>query len=300
MNKDFWTGMFVLIGTASLISAYTTLFVEEVTQNVNIYYLDTKDVTGITEGIPVQMRGYSIGSVGNIRVFTDPELHFEVALEVRPDIPIPSESTVVLGSRLAGGGIINIHPPDKPTTPIAPETHLEVTPATDVQELLETVELVLEDVQVITKRGREFVESPDEGLEIRLKALDKVLLEMEEMFRHGTSAVSRLDETIAESQPGIYASIEASEKATEHSAAAMEELALVLQAFDEQLLELENLSEVIASYDLEGSNEMAGMIRSLHKSSNSLARFMEAFEAAPIRTLRKGSDQAQEEGVVAE
>ncbi len=294
MNRDFWTGLFVLAGLASLIGVYTTLFVEEVTQNVSYYYLDAKDVTGITEGVPVQMRGYNIGSVGNIEVFTQPDLHFEVALALRPEIPIPSGSIVLLGSRLAGGGIIDIQPPEEPSEPLEVGSHLTLTPVTDVQELLETAELVLKDIQVITAKGREFVEDPDQGLELRLQALDKVIVEMEAMFKEGATAVKRLDDTIIESQEGIYNSIEAAEEATLSSADAMKELEEVLQSFEEQLNEFENLSEVIDSYDLEGSNEMAEMISSLNDSSQSLERFMKAFELAPLRTLRKGSDHVLE------
>jgi len=290
LKRDFWTGIFVLLGLASLVSGYTTLFVGEVTQNLDIYYLDATDVTGITEGVPVMMRGYSIGTVGAIKVFTEPDLHFEVELSVRPEIPIPLGSRVLLGSRLAGGGIINIQPPDQPTPPIPTRSHLELTAATDVQELLETVELVLEDIQVMTKRGREFVDDPEQGLELRLESLDKVIFEMEKMFKEGTKAVGRLDQTILESQPGIYRSIEATEKATENSAKVMAELERVLKTFDDQLLELENLSEVIESYDLDGSSEMAHMIESLNDSSRSLANFLSALEKSPIKTMRKGSD----------
>jgi ABC-type transporter Mla subunit MlaD len=295
LNRDFWTGIFVLFGLASLIGVYATLFVEEVTQNVSYYYLDAKDVTGITEGVPVQMRGYNIGSVGNIEVFTEPDLHFEVALALRPEIPIPSGSIVLLGSRLAGGGIIDVQPPEEPSFPLEVGSHLTLTPVTDVQELLETAELVLKDIQVITAKGREFVEDPDQGLELRLQALDKVIVEMEAMFKEGSKAVKRLDDTIVESQEGIYNSLASTEEATKSSAEAMKELEVVLKSFDEQLKEFENVSEVIDSYDLEGGNEMAEMIRNLNDSSESLERFMKAFEVAPIRTLRKGSDEVLEE-----
>ena len=108
---------------------------------------------------------------------------------------------------------------------------------------------------------------------------------MEKMFQQGTKAVARLDETIEESQPGIYRSIEASEQATKNSAEAMAELDRVLQTFDEQLLELENLSEVIESYDLDGGNEISQMVESLNASSTSLAKFLSAFEKSPIKTM---------------
>ena len=88
MNRDFWVGIFVIAGLVILLGVYTTLFVGGVTKESVIYHLEAKNVMGIATGIPVMMQGYELGVVESIDVITEPKLHFDVQLAIKPNISI--------------------------------------------------------------------------------------------------------------------------------------------------------------------------------------------------------------------
>jgi ABC-type transporter Mla subunit MlaD len=298
LNRDFWAGMFVLLGLLSLAVVYTKLFVEEVTQDVHIYHLDAQNVSGIVEGVPVMMQGFAIGTVSGIEVETKPTLKFDVLLAIRPEIPIPSGSRVVLGTRLAGGAVIDIRPPQEPSFAITTEEHLVLTPVADVQELLETVALVLEDVQVITARGRAFVEDPEQGLELRLKAIDAVIQEVTLLLHESVLLVKKLNGTVETLQPGVHRSIESAEQTLESTGDLIDELDSVVGVVEQRLEEVSKAIDVMELYDPEEGTEMSEMFENLQVTAEEMRGLTEDMNKG-IRQTKLGARllrEKQEEG----
>lgn len=292
MNKEFWAGIFVLIGLFSIGFIYVSVFVDNVVTEQKFYYLDADDVTGISVGIPVMMRGYNVGKVSNIVVGLEPSLHFEVELSLQPDIPIPKASKVLLGSRLAGGGIIDIQPPKEMKELLSENEHLVLTPATDMQDLLETAEVILKDIEVMTRRGREFVEDPTQGLELRLKEMDKILAETQNVLVDTSSLIQELEKGVTENQQSFAQTMENLEGVSKEAISVLSTMDKSLTTMDRSLKTfdegMESMETLMDNYDHNKNDEMNSMIQSLESSSQSLERLMKSMEESPIRTLRKG------------
>lgn len=292
MNKEFWAGIFVLMGLFAVGFVYVSVFVGNVASDQKIYYLDADDVTGISVGIPVMMRGYNVGEVSNIVVGLEPSLHFEVELSLQPDIPIPQDSKVLLGSRLAGGGIIDIQPPKEMGALLEEKEHLVLTPATDVQDLLETAEVILKDIEVMTRRGKEFVEDPTQGLELRLQEIDKILLEMHNVMTDTSSLIQELEKGVTQNQQAIARTMDNMEDVSEKSIEVLDSMDSTLATMDSSLLtfdkEMGAMGTLMNSYDHNKDQDMSNMIRSLEESTASLARIMKSMEDGAVRTIFRG------------
>ena len=270
MKKEFWAGIFVLFGLFSLALVYTKLFVEEVTKDESVYFLHANNVSGIVQGVPVMMQGYSIGSVSSIAVEYEPSLNFKVELVVNKKIRIPRGSEVVLGSRLAGGAEIVIRPPEESEAYMQPREYLTLTPSTDVQDVLKMVSLVLEDVQVITSRGREFIEDPNQGLELRLKAVDKVLAEVSTLLVESVSLIKKLQSIIDQVRPGVQRSVEGAETTLDNTAVLIDDLGSVVTVMEERLEEVSEAIDIIELYDPEDGTEMAQMFEDLQIAADEM------------------------------
>jgi ABC-type transporter Mla subunit MlaD len=234
------------------------------------------------------MRGYNVGRVTNISVEMEPRLRFEVELGLLPDIPIPKNSEVLLGSRLAGGGIIDIQPPEEIGELLAEGEHLILTPVTSIQDLLGTAEGILKDIAVMTKRGREFIEDPNQGLELRLQEVDKILTEMSTVLEESSLLLKELGEGLDENQKSFSRTIKNIEVLSEDSIETLDSMDRSLKIFDQ---EISNAGEIFGGYDLEENQDMNEIIRSLDESSRSLERLMKSMEKSPFRTLRKGVEE---------
>lgn len=285
MNKEFLAGVFVLMGLGSVGFVYVSVFVGQVVTEQKVYHLDANDVTGIAIGSPVMMRGYNVGRVTNISVEMEPRLRFEVELGLLPDIPIPKNSEVLLGSRLAGGGIIDIQPPEEIGELLAEGEHLVLTPVTSIQDLLGTAEGILKDIAVMTKRGREFIEDPNQGLELRLQEVDKILTEMSTVLKESSLLLKEIGDGLDKNQESFTRTIKNIEVLSEDSIDTLDSMDRSLKIFDQ---EINNAGDIFGGYDLEENQELNGMIRSLDESSKSLERLMKSMEESPFRTLRKG------------
>jgi ABC-type transporter Mla subunit MlaD len=288
MNKEFWAGIFVLIGLGSVGFVYVSVFVDKVVTEQKVYHLDANDVTGIAVGSPVMMRGYNVGRVTDITAEIDPRLRFEVELALLPNIPIPKDSKVLLGSRLAGGGIIDIQPPEEIGELLAEGEHLILTPVTSVQDLLGTAEGILKDIAVMTKRGREFVEDPNQGLELRLQEVDKILKDMSLVLGETNSLLQELEKGINQNQQSFARTMKNIEVLSEDSIETLDAIDQSLNIFDE---EISTVGDIFSSYDLEENQDMSEMVKSLEESSKSLERLMKSMEGSPFRTLRKGVEE---------
>lgn len=296
MNKEFWAGIFVLIGMFTIGFIYVYVFVDNVVTEQKVYYLDADDVTGISVGIPVMMRGYNVGKVSSIIVELEPALHFEVELSLQPDIPIPKDSKVLLGSRLAGGGIIDIQPPKEMRELLQEEEHLVLTPATDVQDLLETAEIILKDIEVMTSRGRAFVEDPSQGLELRLKELDKILVEMHNVLLDTSSLIQEVEGGVTQNQKTLAQTMVNLEDVSGKSLEVLSTMENTLENMDNSLKLFDNemgaMGELMGSYDHNKNEEMSNMIKSLEASTHSFELLMKSWEKdGAVRTIIRGVDE---------
>ena len=288
MNNEFWAGIFVLSGMAVGVGVYTTVVVETAAAEYDLYKLETNNMSGIGVGTQVLMAGYDVGKISKIDVSYDPSLTFEVEMELKPEVPIPSGVVAQLGTKIAGGGIINLVPPAYIDGFLEPGSTLSLIPSIDVQSLLESADSILKDLAIITERGREFVEDPDQGLELRLKEIDKILIEVNTLLKEVTKVAKDSQDILRDNGPLLQDSLANAEVMTADSIALMAQMDASLKTFDVQM---EAMGQLIDGYDPDSSAEMKEIFDSLNDSSTSLQRLMDSMEKSPWRTFRKGVEE---------
>ena len=288
MNKEFWAGIFVLSGIAVGIGVYTTVVVETAVAEYDLYKLETSNMSGIGVGTQVLMAGYDVGKISKIDVSYDPSLTFEVEMALKPEVPIPSGVVAQLGTKLAGGGVINLVPPAYIDGFLEPGSTLSLIPSTDIQSLLESADSILKDLAIITERGREFVEDPEQGLELRLKEIDKILIQINALLKELTNVAKDSKGVLSDNAPLIKESLANAGILTADSIELMAQMDTSLKEFD---IQMEALGELMDGYDPESNREMKEMFESLNESSSSLQKLMGSMEKSPWRTFRKGVEE---------
>ena len=260
------------------------------TQEYSIYRLDAANVSGIEVGTPILMAGYGVGKVTNIEVLYKPSLRFEVTMSLKPEVPIPLGVIPQMGTRLAGGGLINLVPPERITGFLESNARLTLEPSTDIQSLLDSADSILKDLAVMTKRGREFVEDPKQGLELRLKEVDTILSQVNELLRELTKLTRTSEGMLLDSAPLVQQSLSNAETLSADSIDLMGQMGESLKEFDAQVSTLETLMN---SYDPGTNTEVKAIFESLEQSTSSLSRLMHSIEKRPLRTLRKGVEEQE-------
>ena len=290
MHKEFWAGIFVLTGMGVGLGVYTTLVVGTTTTEYSVYTLDAANVAGIEVGTPILMAGYSVGKVTNIEVLYQPSLRFEVQMSLKPEVPIPLGVTPQMGTRLAGGGLINLVPPETITGFLPNNARLTLESSTNIQSLLDSADSILKDLAVMTDKGREFVEDPEQGLELRLKEVDTILIQVNELLRELTRLTRTSKGMLLDSAPILQESLTNAETLTSDSIELMAQMDQSLKEFDAQML---TFGTLMNSYNPGKNKEMDTIFKSLETSTSSLNRLMSSMEQGPLRTLRKGVEEQE-------
>lgn len=288
MNKEFWAGIFVLSGMAVGVGVYTTVVVETAVAEYHLYKLETNNMSGIGVGTQVLMAGYDVGKISKIDVSYDPSLTFEVEMALKPEVPIPQGSVAQLGTKLAGGGVINLVPPSYIDGFLEPGSTLSLIPSTDIQSLLESADSILKDLAIMTERGREFVEDPEQGLELRLKEVDKILIQINVLLLELTKVAKTSKGVLKDNAPLLQESLTNAEVLTTDSIELMAQMDASLKEFDVQM---SAMGELMEGYDPDSNAEMKEMFESLNESSTSLQKLMNSMEKSPWRTFRKGVEE---------
>ncbi len=298
-RNDTVVGLFILFGGAAL--AYGALSqdgpVEDAHQRLT---LDATAVHGVAEGTPVTMGGYPIGSVDWIELHTEPRVRFSVHLALAEEIPVHAGTQAILGSRLAGGAEIELRQPEKIGALLAPDARLTLESPGAIADLVPTAIQIAEDLSVMTALGRDALSGGSDELGARLRRLDAAMAEMEQVFAETRELVAHVDRVVGsaekvvdEAGPGVVRGVATAERALGKTDAVVDELAAAVDQLDARLREMGRVVEVAESYDPRTNAEIRATLTSLQAASASLERLMVAMEAAPVRTIRRGTDEEE-------
>ena len=294
VNRDFWVGIFVIAGLVILLGVYTTLFVGGVTKESIIYHLEAKNVMGISTGIPVMMQGYELGIVENIDVITEPKLHFDVQLAIKSNISIPRGSNVVLGTRLAGGAFIDVRPPEESQGVLSTDEKLELQPAVDVQNLLESVNGLVVDLQKISSHARHFVEDPEQGVEKRLKDVDVILAQIQNILTDTNNTILHVDEIIRDIEPRISSAITAAETTAISSSSLIEELSAIATDVDKEVEDMGLLIEMMEGYAPENNTEISTALKNVEIMTHDMHEMVKSLRAITDKLTKRKEESLKE------
>ena len=121
----------------------------------------------------------------------------------------------------------------------------------------------------MTKRGREFVEDPEQGLELRLKEVDKILIQINVLLLELTKVAKTSKGMLKDNAPLLQESLTNAEVLTADSIELMAQMDASLKEFD---IQMTAMGELMEGYDPDTNAEMKEMFESLNESSTSLQK----------------------------
>jgi phospholipid/cholesterol/gamma-HCH transport system substrate-binding protein len=96
LDREFWVGIFVILGVAATLTALFTLTNAALFRGRYVVSTVVPDAAGIRHGDPVQLRGVNIGRVLSFRI--SPEGQVTIRLEIDNQYKVPEDSKVEIHS----------------------------------------------------------------------------------------------------------------------------------------------------------------------------------------------------------
>ncbi|MFZ5476878.1 MAG: MlaD family protein [Myxococcota bacterium] len=303
-DRDFWTGVLVLGAGAFGLAAFAASAINQFQPNATRYVVAADQLAGATDGTPVEMSGYELGAVEHVEVLPTPRLHFELTIAVRPDVPIPAGTRVVIASRsVAGGTVLRLVPPEAPADPLPPGATLSATAESTLSDILATGQRTLSNLEAITGELRSVLvdgrpQGSPEGVAGTVRRVNVALDDAHATLASMDALLRKLDATATRAGPAIerdLAQLDRTLATADRVAGNVDrivakdgELDVLIRDLADTLAELDAAAKAVQAYDPDGNADMAKMLTQLERASASLDRFMGAFEKKPIRTLTKG------------
>ncbi len=307
LDRNFWTG-FLVIGTIGVgVGVFALSAANQFRPNATRYVVAADDLAGADVGTAVDMRGYELGVVENVKVLPSPTLHFELTVALRPEVPIPVGTVGLFASRsVAGGVILHLIPPVDPAPALPPGATVVATRELALADLLPAARDTVKNLQAITGAlraamvdGKPFTPEPgDESAAAAWHRLNQSLERMHTAFVSMDAAIGNINGTATRAGPALeqdLARLDTTLQSTNAVASNLNrrvddngELAAVLVDLHHTLSELDAAAAAIQAYDPDGNTDMARMVDQLDRSTANLDKFMEAFKKKPLRTLTKG------------
>lgn len=304
IRRDFYTGLFLLLAGALLLTAYLYSSLTRFSRNADTYYADATDVAGLQEGSDVEMAGYRLGTIKRIHLRHDPALKFELELALARDIPILKGTRAVAASHsLTGGRFLDLRSPAGGRIPLAPGSHLPVETEPALQDILNKADSAFGNLAQITEEVRRFValENNSAGLGKTFTRLDRALADVDTAVLAANRLIERLDHTARQLAPSLASGAQALAGTMQSAQSAAHRLDALLEkqdpALDEllkqgnaRLTEMKALSALLAGYDVEKNQSIRSTLQHLNGATRNLEELLADVKRHPWKLIRKGKE----------
>jgi phospholipid/cholesterol/gamma-HCH transport system substrate-binding protein len=299
-RRDFATGLFLLAAGGLLLAAYLYSSLTHYARKASTYYADGPDIGGLEEGSEIEMGGYRMGAVRNVKVMFDPDLHFELELSLKKDIPIPKGTIAVSANHsLSGGRFLDLRPPAGGGAHLPPGSHLPIQSEPGLQAVLTRADHAFEYLaQVAAEANKVFAAEPgNPGIKDAIARLSRAVADADAAANAAGRLIGRLDHTTEQLAPSLQTSAEALAGTMQNAKSAAGRLEQLLEkeapAIDEVLTQaaarMTELKSLLSGYDAEKNPSIKATLEHLDAATKSLQDLTADVKAHPWKLLRKGS-----------
>jgi phospholipid/cholesterol/gamma-HCH transport system substrate-binding protein len=272
------------------------------TRDVSVYYADGTDIAGLEEGSDVEMGGYKVGTIRKVRVLSEPSLHFELALAVRKEIPVPQGSRAVGANHsLSGSRFLDLRPPAGGGPALPPGGHLPVEEEPTIQMIMTKADQAFANLTDVTAHLQTLVAADaggkNPGLKDAFARLSKVLADADAAANAAAKMMARLDRTVEKIEPSLASgakSLESTMQTADSAAHRLDrlleeegpQLDRVLKTAEARLAELKGLHDLLASYDANDNPQIHATLQHLEAATKSLEELLADVKAHPWKLIR--------------
>lgn len=152
LSKEVKVGVFAVFAITILYLGFNYLKGIDFLSNTSKYYVIYEDVAGLTKSNPVNISGYSVGRVSNIKLLQSQRNNILVELNINSDIVLGDTALAQLNSDLLGGVSIILFPGGL-ENPLEPGDTLDSRIDPDLTELfIESAQPISDNLQVTMRK----------------------------------------------------------------------------------------------------------------------------------------------------
>jgi len=112
-RTEFRVGLFAIIPVALIVMVILVNLGYSLASSTIDVYVKVNSITSLQKGTPVQVKGYRLGRVVEIRPIFKPALHFLATLRIRKDIELYEDcAAVITNQNLIGDPVVELRNPE--------------------------------------------------------------------------------------------------------------------------------------------------------------------------------------------
>ena len=149
-------GLFVLVPAVVIVLFVLVKLGYSLSMSTMDVYLRVNSITSLQKGTPVQIKGYQLGRVVEVRPLFRPALHFIATLRIRKDIELYEDcAAVVTNLNVIGEPVVELRNPEKKGALLHEGDMIEGIEYGSIEEILAKVNNLLNEVTALVTVYRE-------------------------------------------------------------------------------------------------------------------------------------------------
>ena len=149
-------GLFVLVPAVVIVLFVLIKLGYSLSMSTMDVYLRVNSITSLQKGTPVQIKGYQLGRVVEVRPLFRPALHFIATLRIRKDIELYEDcAAVVTNLNVIGEPVVELRNPEKKGALLREGDMIEGIEYGSIEEILAKVNNLLNEVTALVAVYRE-------------------------------------------------------------------------------------------------------------------------------------------------
>jgi ABC-type transporter Mla subunit MlaD len=149
-RMEYRVGLFVLIPAIVIIFFIVVKLGYSLATSTMDVYVKVNSITSLKKGTPVQIKGYELGRVVNIRPLFKPALHFLATLRIRKDIELYEDcAAIVTNKNVIGDPVIELRNPERKGAFLREGDVIEGIESGNIEDIMTKVNTLLTEVTAI-------------------------------------------------------------------------------------------------------------------------------------------------------
>ncbi len=155
-RHEYRVGLFVLIPAVVIVLFILVKLGYSLATSTMDIYVKVNSISSLRKGTPVQIKGYQLGRVVDVRPLFKPALHFVATLRIRKDIELYEDcAAVITNQNVIGDPVVELRNPEKKGAFLAEGDVIEGIESGSIEDIMRKVNTLLTEVTGIVTLYRE-------------------------------------------------------------------------------------------------------------------------------------------------
>ncbi len=153
---EYRVGLFVLIPAVVIVLFILVKLGYSLATSTMDVYVKVNSITSLKKGTPVQIKGYQLGRVVDVRPLFKPALHFIATLRIKKDIELYEDcAAIITNQNVIGDPVVELRNPEKKGAFLREGDVIEGIESGSIEDIMAKVNTLLTEVTTIVTLYRE-------------------------------------------------------------------------------------------------------------------------------------------------